>query len=78
MYSLHLTLASIGVDNSGWSTLDTPDSDPCTKMDTSMLSKQELRQKRMEERRLKQQAAREKRSAGSHLKSGGLGTVKRD
>ncbi len=39
--------------------------------------KQQLRQKKMEERRLKQQAAREKRAASGSVKPG-LGAVKRD
>ena len=47
-------------------------------VDPSGLSRQELLQKRKEERRLKQQAAREKRAAGMSLKPGGLGAVKKD
>ena len=66
-------------DDSGWGSLDpSVGSNNTAKIDPSEPSKQELRQKRMEERRLKQKAAKEKRSAGSHLKPAGLGAIKKD
>lgn len=78
MQIVDLTSASSdgwSVEDSGWGTFDAHGDGSG---DISGPSKQEVRQKRLEERRLKQQAAREKRAAGSGLKPGGLGAVKRD
>ncbi len=59
--------------DSNWGTFDKPKS-----AGDSMASpsRQEVLQNKREERRLKQQAAREKRAAG--VKPGGLGAVKKD
>ena len=64
-------------DDSSWGTLeDTPSKS--TAPEDSGLSKQEQMKKKRDERRLKQQAAREKRVAERGLKPSGLGTVKKD
>ena len=61
-----------------WGSFDSPSKATHEPVDPSGMSRQELLQKRKEERRLKQQAAREKRAAGMSLKPGGLGAVKKD
>lgn len=66
-----------GFDDSEWGTFDAQPSQSAG-VGASGQSKQELLQKRREERRLKQQAAREKRAAGTGLKPSGLGAVKKD
>ena len=66
-------------DSSNWGTFeDTPSKPSRSPASSGGLSKQEQLQKRREERRLKQQAAREKRAAGVGLKPGGLGSVKKN
>ena len=62
-----------GFDDGGWQPMDTPLNEQKEDMNC-----QELNQKRREERRLKQQAAREKRSSGMVLKPSGLGAIKKD
>lgn len=64
-----------GVDDSDWGSFDTA---PPMNTEAGGQSKQELLQKKREERRLKQQEAREKRAARSGLKTSGLGAVKKD
>ncbi len=62
-----------GFGNSDWASVD---AGPSSSAETGQ-SKQEMLQKRREERRLKQQAAREKRAVGAALNTGGLGAVKK-
>ena len=64
-------------DDSSWGTLEDTPSKSTTGEDSG-LSKQEQMKKKRDERRLKQQAAREKRVAERGLKPGGLGAVKKD
>lgn len=72
--------------NDGWDDFDTSNWGPPEETskstpsfnDSGGLSKQDQLQKKREERKLKQQAAREKRAAGVALKPSGLGNVKKD
>lgn len=66
-----------GLDDSNWGSFDANPKKAEAEM-VSDVSKQEMLQKKREERRLKQQEAREKRAARTGLKTSGLGAVKKD
>ena len=65
-----------GADDTNWGSFD--DGPKRGAEVASGQSKQDILQKKREERRLKQQAAREKRASGAALKPSRLGAVKKD